>query len=222
MMHQRIGKKIFIYLFIFFILVTITNKKISLDLKITEFNITSSYDLDIKKIQSDLKNFSNINILSFNKKEIIDIIKRNKAVEEFKVLKVYPSTLNFEIKKTKFLAITKKNNLDYLVGANGNLIEIDDETYNLPYIFGKIDVKNFLIFKDLIDNSKIKFDNIENFFYFNSNRWDIVNKQGLILKLPNNITIEKLNLIHKIIKDERFKNLKIIDFRQNDLMVINE
>ena len=222
MMHQRIGKKIFIYLFIFFILVTITNKKISLDLKITEFNITSSYDLDIKKIQSDLKNFSNINILSFNKKEIIDIINRNKAVEEFKVLKVYPSTLNFEIKKTKFLAITKKNNKDYLIGTNGKLIEKKDTISNMPFIFGNINVQNFLKFKKAIDKSNFKFNEIENLYYFKSNRWDVKTKKGLSLKLPSDLSPQKLNLIYEIIQKKNFSGNKTLDFRQSNMMVIDE
>ena len=46
--------------------------------------------------------------------------------------------LNVEIKKTELLALTKKNGKDYFVGANGNLIEINDNIPELPFIFGNI------------------------------------------------------------------------------------
>ncbi len=222
-MHQRISKKILIYLSIFFILVTINNKKISLDFYgIKEFNIISPYDLDTKKIYDDLKILTNTNIFSFDKKQIFKIINSNKSIEEFKVLKVYPSTLNIEIKKTKYLAITKKDNVDYLVGANGNLIEINDINYELPFIFGNINIENFLNFKKMIDISKFKFSELKSIYYFNSNRWDIVDKKGSIVKFPHNISVAKLNLFYEITKKDNFKDLKTLDFRQNGILVINE
>ena len=64
------------------------------------------------------------------------------------------------------------------MGANGNLIENEDFNYDLPYIFGNIDTKNFLSFKKIIDNSNFDYSEIESILYFNSNRWDITNKRG--------------------------------------------
>ncbi len=223
MMHQRISKKIFIYLLIFSILVTVNNKKLTFDFyKIKKFNIVSSYDLNTDKIYKELINFTNYNIFSFDKQHIYKIISSNKAVEYFQVSKVYPSTLNIEIIKTQFLAITKKDNVDYFIGANGNLIEKNDNNYDLPYVFGNINVNDFLHFKNIVDNSKIKFTDFENIYYFNSNRWDVVNKEGIVLKLPHKLSVEKLNLIFKIIKKNELKDLKIFDFRLNNMMIINE
>ena len=223
MMHQRISKKIFIYLLIFSILVTVNNKKLTFDFyKIKKFNIVSSYDLNTDKIYKELINFTNYNIFSFDKQHIYKIISSNKAVEYFQVSKVYPSTLNIEIIKTQFLAITKKDNVDYFIGANGNLIEKNDNNYDLPYVFGNINVNDFLHFKNIVDNSNIKFTDFENIYYFNSNRWDVVNKEGIVLKLPHKLSVEKLNLIFKIIKKNELKDLKIFDFRLNNMMIINE
>ncbi len=222
-MHQRISKKIFIYLLIFSILVTVNNKKLTFDFyKIKKFNIVSSYDLNTDKIYKELINFTNYNIFSFDKQHIYKIISSNKAVEYFQVSKVYPSTLNIEIIKTQFLAITKKDNVDYFIGANGNLIEKNDNNYDLPYVFGNINVNDFLHFKNIVDNSNIKFTDFENIYYFNSNRWDVVNKEGIVLKLPHKLSVEKLNLIFKIIKKNELKDLKIFDFRLNNMMIINE
>jgi len=223
MMHQRISKKIFIYIFIFFTFVTITNSKFSYDFyKIKEFNINGLNQLEAEKLHDDVKIFRNINIFSFSKKDVSKIINSNKTIEEFNIIKIYPSTLKIEIKKTKFLAITKKNSIDYLVASNENLIEIKDTNLELPYIFGDIDVNNFLNFKKIIDISNFEFNKIKSLYYFKSNRWDIMTKDGLLLKMPINLTVKKVNLIFEIIKKNNFNDVKIIDFRQNNLMVINE
>ena len=223
MMHQRISKKIFIYIFIFFTLVTINNTKLSYDFyKIKQFNINGLSQLETKKLHDDVKNFINMNIFLFNEKDISKIIYSNKIIEEFGIVKIYPSTLNIEIKKTKFLAITKKNNNDYLVGTNGNLLKVNNTISDLPYIFGNINVNNFLNFKKKIDNSNFKFDEIMDLYYFKSNRWDVITKDGLTLKMPSNLTVENLNLIFKIIQGNDFDDNKILDFRQNNMIFINE
>ena len=222
-MPQRISKKIFIYLFIFFSLVTINNTKLSNNFyKIKYLNINGLDILETNKINKDLDDFKNNNIFLFDKKDISQKIYSNKFVEKFKVFKLYPSTLKIEIEKTKFLAITKKDNNDYLIGTNGNLIELNNATFNLPYIFGNINVENFLEFKKIIDISNLRFDEIENFYYFKSNRWDIKTKKGISLKLPSNLTVQKLNLIYEIIEKNDFNSNKTLDFRQNNMMVINE
>ena len=222
-MHQRISKKIIIYVFIFFTLVTINNTKLSYDFyKIKEFNINGLNQIEKEKLFKDIKIFKNINIFSFNKQDVSKIINSNEIVDEFDIIKIYPSTLKINIKKTKFLAITKKKGIDYLVLSNGNIIEIKDTNLELPYIFGNIDVNNFLYFKKIIDTSNFEFSEIKKFYYFKSNRWDITTKDGLILKMPMNLSVEKLNLIFEIKKKDYFNKVKIFDFRQNNMMVINE
>ena len=223
MMHRQISKKIIIYLFIFFTLTTITNTKLSNNFyTIKELNINGLNTLETKKVYDDLKNFKNTNIFLFDKQNISKKMYSNKIIEKFKIFKSYPSTLNIDIKKTKFLAITKKNNIDYLIGTNGNLIIANNNILDLPYIFGNVDVNNFLYFKKIIDNSNFKFNEIMDLYYFKSNRWDVITKDGLTLKMPSNLTVENLNLIFKIIQGNDFDDNKILDFRQNNMIFINE
>jgi|TARA_B110000444_G_C18833723_1_gene594732 cell division protein FtsQ len=223
MTHQRISKKIIIYLFILFTLVTISNKNLSNDFyTIKKLNINGLNASETRKINNDLKIFRNINIFLFGNNNISKKIYSNKVIEKFTIFKNYPSTLNIEVKKTKFLAITKKNNNDYLVGANGNLIKINNTVSDLPYIFGNINVNNFLYFKEIIDNSNFKFNDVKNLYYFKSNRWDVITKDGLTLKMPPNLTVEKLNLIYEIIQVNDFHDDKIIDYRQSNMVIINE
>ncbi len=163
-----------------------------------------------------------MNIFSINKKDISKIIYSDKTINDFKIIKIYPSTLKIEIKKTNFLAITKKKGRDYYVLENGNLIQIHNQKLKLPFIFGDVDVNNFLDFKKMIDSSVLEFNQIENFYYFKSNRWDILTKSGLILKMPINLTAKKLDVIFEIIQKQNFDDVKIIDFRQKNMMVIND
>ncbi len=223
MMHQRISKKIFIYLFIFFITVTINNNKLSNDFyKIKELNIIGLNKLETKNLYEDIKILIDNNIFLFNKKDISKIINSNKTVQEFNITKIYPSKLKIEIKKTNFLALTKKSGINYIVLENGNLLEKKHSSLELPFIFGDINVKNFLFFKNLVDASNFDFKKIKNLYYFKSNRWDILTKDGIIIKMPFNLTLENLNQIFEIIKEDKFENAKIIDFRQNNLMITNE
>ena len=108
-MHQQISKKIFIYLFIFLNLVTITNNKFSNDIyTIKKFDIIGLNYQETKKLIEDLKIFKNMSIFSLNKKNFFDIINSNKIIEEFTIFKIYPSTMKINVKKTDFLAVTKK------------------------------------------------------------------------------------------------------------------
>ena len=102
------------------------------------------------------------------------------------------------------------------------MIEIKDTISNMPFIFGNINVQNFLKFKKAIDNSNFKFNEIENLYYFKSNRWDVKTKEGLSLKLPSDLTVQKLNLIYEIIQKKNFSGNKTLDFRQSNMMVIDE
>ena len=222
MMHQRISKKIITYLFIFFTLVTITNKNLSSNFYvIKEFNINGLNTIETRKISNDLKIFEKMNIFLFTKKNISEKIYSNKIVEKLNIFKNYPSTLNIEIKKTKFLAMTKKDKSNYFIAANGNLIKVDIVNSDLPFIFGNVETNDFLNFKEIIDNSNFKFNDIENLYYFKSDRWDVIMKNGLTLKMPPNLTLEKLNLIFEMIQKNVFNDNKIIDYRQNNMIVIN-
>ena len=223
MMPQQISKKIFIYLFFFITLVTVNNSKISNNFyNIKQIYIVGLNKEETKKIYDSLIVFKKNNIFLFDKKDISEKIYSNKFVEKFEIFKIYPSTLNIKVKKTKFLGITKKNSIDYLIGTNGKLIERKNENLNLPYIFGNINVKDFLKFKKIIDESNFKFYDFENLYYFKSDRWDVKTKRGLSIKLPSELTVEKLNLIYKIIKKKNFSVNKTFDFRQKNMMVINE
>jgi cell division protein FtsQ len=223
-MHQRISKKIIIYLFLFTILVTVNNINfLNFNLPpISNFVISGLNNSEKKIFEEDLNFLRNENIISVDKDEVSKKIYANKIVEDLFVFKKYPSELKILIKRTNFLAITKKNNQNYYIGSNGNFILTKDILENLPFIFGDIEPEEFLKLKLHIDKSKFDFDQIKNLFFFKSKRWNIETKKGLVIKLPLNQIDLSLNILSKIVSEEQFKNKKVIDLRNNGQIIMND
>ena len=225
MMHQRTNRKIIIYLFLFAILASVNNfKYINLQLfKIDLINISGLNDTENSNLYEKITDYKKKNIFFIDNLEISKNINSNNLVEKFWVFKEYPSTININLIKTNFLGITKINNIDYLIGSNGKLIKKrNDQVIDLPFIFGSIDANDFLILKEILDKSNFDVSKIENFYYFNSNRWDIKTKKGLVIRLPSEVNVNLLNTLNQIIEDENFKNIKTLDFRQTNQIITYE
>jgi len=225
MMHQRTNRKIIIYLFLFAILASVNNfKYINLQLfKIDLINISGLNDTENSNLYEKITDYKKKNIFFIDNLEISKNINSNNLVEKFWVFKEYPSTININLIKTNFLGITKINNIDYLIGSNGKLIKKrNDQAIDLPFIFGSVDANDFLILKEILDKSNFNASKIENFYYFNSNRWDIKTKKGLVIRLPSEVNVNLLNTVNQIIEDENFKNIKTLDFRQTNQIITYE
>jgi cell division septal protein FtsQ len=225
MMHQRTNRKIIIYLFLFAILTSVNNFKYinSKLFKIDQINISGLNDIENNNLYEKIKDYKKKNIVFLDSYEISKKINSNNLVENFWIFKEYPSTININLIKTNFLGVTKINNIDYLIGSNGKLIKKrNDQVIDLPFIFGSIDVNNFLILKEILDKSNFDASKIENFYYFKLNRWDIKTKKGLIIRLPSKINVNLLNKVTQIIEDKNFKNIKTLDFRQTNQIITYE
>jgi len=224
-MHQLIDKrnKIIIYLLLLFILSTTTGKFVenqdSHFSTINQINIEGLSDANNSKIFNELKNLFYKNILLVGKEEIKKVISRYNVIEEYNIKKIYPSTININIRPTKFVA-RFSNNGQLLVGANGKLIEDKENIEILPYIFGEFTSKDFLTFKKNIDKSKFIFMEFKTLYFFPSNRWDILTHEGVLIKLPQDSFLESLNLAYKIISSNDFKNLSLIDLRIKNHLII--
>ena len=223
-MHQLTDKKnkIIIYLLFLFILSTTTGKFVEnqniYSSKISQINIEGLSSTDISKIHNELNSLFHKNILLLDKVEISKVITRYNIIEEYNVRKIYPSTININIKPTKFIA--RLSNNDQLVGVNGKLIGDKENNEILPYIFGEFNSEEFLIFKKNIIRSKFTFTQFKTLYFFPSNRWDILTKNNILIKLPLDNFSESLNLAYKIINSNKFKNKNLIDLRVNNHLII--
>ena len=156
-----------------------------------------------------------------NKKEIIEKLNSYKSIEKFFISKIYPSKLKIDIQKTNYLAITKKDDLYFYLGSNGNLIEANEKKENLPFVYGNINVEEFLKLKKIIDTSKFNFDEIKSFYYFKSRRWDLKTIDGITIRLPLENQKKSIEIILKLLNDNEFKDIKVIDLRQDNQVILN-
>ena len=223
MMHQLISKKVIIYLCLFFLLVTVNNSsiinlrlpKIEL-IKISGFNLNQS-----NQVKNVIESLKSKNIFFINQFEIKKNIFSDNVIEELSIFKNYPSTLIVDIKKTQFLAVTKKDGEDFYIGKNGKLIKKNKSIAKLPYVFGDLNMSEFLKFKKNIDDSNFEFNQILNLYYYKSKRWDIETSKGYLIKLPRENISEVLNLFIRLSKEKNFNDKRTIDFRQKGQIILN-
>ena len=216
-MHRLIDKKnkIIIYLLFLLMLSTTSNKFIVSQKnyfnKVNQINIKGLSSSDNSKIFNELNDLPYKNILLVGKEEIQRIMSKYNIIERYNIKKIYPSTINVNIKPTKFVA--RLSNNYQLVGENGKLIEDGENSEILPYIFGEFNSQDFLNFKKDITKSQFTFKKFKMLYFFPSNRWDILTNDDILIKLPQDNFLQSLNLAYKIINDNDFKNINLIDLR---------
>ena len=229
-MLQQIDKKqkLFIYFFLLFLLTTFNNLSLSnseyLKLKINQIKVSGLNSENNLKISEEFnKLLHQKNIFFINKDYFVNILEKNNLIHSFKVKKIYPNSIEVQVKKTELLAITNYNKKKFFIGSNGKLINFESSNKNLPYIFGKIKIENFTNLKKIIIESKFNFEEISELYFFPSGRWNIKSKKGILIKLPETNLLKALNLAHQITTNEIFKNNKIIDLRiYNHVISTNE
>ena len=222
-MLQQINKKIIFYISLVIILGTFNNKNIK-NFDFPKINMVNIEGIELNdneyfKIMSLIKLN---NLLSIQKSQIKEIFNSNNLIEEYEVFKRYPSSIEIKIKKTNFLASTNINGKNYLVGSNGKFINKKDYSKNLPFVFGNFETEKFLEFKKIILQTNFKYNNIKNFYFFPSGRWDIEMISGVLIKLPIKGIKESLNLSIDLINKKEFSNIKTLDIRQKNQIVIND
>ena len=229
-MLQQIDKKqkLFIYLFFLLLLTTFNNSSLSnseyLKLKINQIKVSGLNSENNLKISEEFnKLVYQKNIFFISKDYFINILEKNNLIHSFKVTKIYPNSIEVQVKKTELLAVTDRNNKKFFIGSNGKLINFEYSNKSLPYVFGKIKIKDFIEFKKIIAKSKFNFEEISELYFFPSGRWDIKNNKGILIKLPETNLLKALNLAYHITINEIFKNDKVIDLRiYNHVISTNE
>jgi len=220
-MQQRKSKKILLYFFLLLVVGSINNINFnSLTLQnINNINININ-GLDIKNKSTLLKqieNFNLNNIFLISKIDLTNEIESNSLVENYSVFKRYPSSIDINIEKTKFLAKINKNGQIFYIGSNGKFVKNDFLNNQLPFIFGNPEVIEFFYIKEIIDKSKISYSEIKNLYFFPSKRWDLELRDNTIIKLPNENTNLALKLAIDFLDDNKF-----IDARIKNQIILND
>ena len=223
MMQQRKSKTILIYIFLLLSVGSINNINVNgLKLQsIQNINIIGLDFSDKKILLNKIENFNLNNIFLISKSDLIDEIESNSLVERYFIFKRYPSSIDINIKKTKFLAKINKNGKIFYLGSNGKLIKNDLSNSQLPFIFGNPETIDFFNIKEIVDKSKISYSDIKNLYFYPSKRWDLELRDSTIIKLPSDNINLALNLAIEFLYNERFKD-KIIDARIQNQIILND
>ena len=223
-MHQRKSKKILIYFFLLLVVGSVNNIDInnSKFQSVKDINVTGLDEENNSIISNKIKNLNLDNIFLINQKDLITQVESNSLVEKFFVFKRYPSSLNINIDETRFLGRISKNGKIYDLGSNGKLIESRISNNELPFIFGNPKINEFLNIKKIIDESQISYGEIKNLYFFLSKRWDLELRNNTIIKLPNYNIEDGLKLALKFLHSNELKDIKIIDARIKNQIILND
>tara|TARA_Y100000590_G_scaffold453747_1_gene599361 strand:+ start:6721 stop:7413 length:693 start_codon:yes stop_codon:yes gene_type:complete len=220
MMRQSINRKrIYFYLLIFlFISTTFNYTSISKlnDLSlIKEIDIRGLNDKEENNIRDKLKIFKNNNIFFIKKKEIENILSIFNFLDNIYIKKVLPSKLIILAKKTKFLGIAIIDGKKFYIGSNGKFTPITQVTKeeNLPIVFGKFPVDEFIKLQSILIKKEIKLKKIKKYFYHPSKRWDLEDYKGLVLMLPYHNVENSLKTYKYLFDNTLISSVKIVDLR---------
>tara|TARA_Y100000813_G_scaffold91921_1_gene65496 strand:+ start:186 stop:872 length:687 start_codon:yes stop_codon:yes gene_type:complete len=221
------NKKIYLYLICFLFLSTAMNHKFpkilkdNFLLKNIKINIESPY---IKsQIELSLNNLMNNNIFFLDKKNIENRLMKFDYLENVFVTKNYPSTLIINANMTELLAITFLDQKKYFVGNNEKFIlakELNNDK-ELPLIFGKFSIQDFIKIKKILANEGIDQKKINKFYYHKNKRWDIFYKNNIIIKLPDKNVKYAVKLLKQFLKFNEIKTNSIIDLRINNRLILS-
>ncbi len=223
-MHQRKGKKILFYLFLLLIVGSINNNslsKIQFE-KIKNIKISGLSENENTKLLDNIKKLNFKNIFLIERNQISEIINSNNLIENYEIFKKYPNSINIKIEKTNFLAKISRNGKIFLVGSNGKLSDIKFSDRELPFIFGKPKISEFLEFNNIIEQSRFSLNEVKNLYFFPSKRWDLELKNNVILKLSKDHIKISLDQAFELLNDNNFNDIKIVDARIKNQIILND
>jgi len=229
-MRQHVDKSFF-YLFLFLMLLFLTsmNSQKFVEKKESFFNLKSIEVIGLEKsinsqIEKNLNFLKNTNIFFIDKEILKDQIDKYNFIENYNIIKHYPSKIILELQQANFLAQTIQNNKIFLIGSNSKFIDTTkfNNYEDLPVAFGKFTAENFVSFKKILNQSDYNYNNIKEIFFYPSGRIDIKNKNNVLIKFPIHNLEKALSIANKIINNNKFNN-NVIDLRiSNQIILSNE
>ena len=228
MLQSISKKKIYFYLLILLLLSSTFNFNIISKYKklnsINHINIVGLHEKEKNRLENNLKIFLNKNIFFISKEEAEKILENNNFIDSYKVVKVFPSKLLVNVKKTEFVGKTILNGKKFYIGKNGKLTEISlvKKEYNLPLVFGNFKVQEFLKLQEILNRNGFNLDEIKKYYYYKINRWDIENNDEVILKLPSKNIEKSLKDYRYLLTTNKIIQSYSIDLRMKNKIIIND
>ena len=175
-----------------------------------------------REISTSLDKFYNYNIFSINSEEINNILSNFNIISEYKIKKEYPSVIRIDLKKTNIVAYYYDKNQKIYIGNNGKKIKKNNlKSKDLPSIEGQVDIKKFLELKKNLLNKGFKLNDFSKFYFFKSNRWNLLFKNEILVKLSADDIEFSLKLLKDIIKSSNISGIKVIDLRIKNRVILS-
>ena len=227
MMLQSISKKrIYFYLLILLLLSSTFNfniiskfKKLNL---ISYINILGLNEKEKNILEKNLEIFINKNIFSISREEVSNRIKIISFLDNYNIIKVFPSKLLVNVKKTEFVGKTILDGEKFYIGKNGKFTKIllVEKEYNLPQVFGSFEINEFLKLQEILKVNGFNLSKIKKYYYYKSNRWDIEKNDDIILMLPSKNIEKSLINYRSLLKTKKIMTGKLIDLRMNNKIIL--
>ena len=218
-------KKSLFGLIVLFILLTTYTPKFNFiensNLYIQKIEIENAYIVRSDQIKKKLMFLYKENLFFLNLKDIEKNLKQESFVESFSVKKIYPNTLKIIIEEKKPIAILHNKKEKFYISNKGDLIDfIDIKIYkDLPTVFGNGE-SFYSLYQDL-QNIRFPLERIKSFYFFESDRWDLVMHDDKVIKLPTRDYLSSLKNFMLSKANSNFNNYKIFDYRIKDQLILN-
>ena len=228
-MHLQVNKKnkILFYFILFILFTTIKNNNFysikNKLFKIDSIDIYGLKDQDKVQIIENLNYLFGTNLLFLDNDKISYDLEKLGYLENYKIFKMYPSSLNIYADYTNLIARTFiDGNMSYLT-SNGKFISKSnlDIPAIIPNVYGKFNPEDYFNLNEILKKNKFQINEITEYFYFESNRWDIKMRNNTIIKFPSTNLDQYIKIAKLLIKNNNEK--KIIDLRvSNQVIITNE
>ena len=219
-MHQLIDKKkkILIYLLFLFILSSTFNQELK-KFFINNF-LVNKLDYNNLKLNIQLDEIIGKNILTLNKNEIISFIDNYPILHSFQINKIYPNSLKIDFIETDIIAKFYKDGELFYLGENEKFFLVNDKNIDVPIIKGFFEINNANNFLKLLKKSDLDLKSIASLISYPSERWDIVFKNNLIIKLPINSDLKLIETAKLVLLNSEIEK-KVIDLRIKNKMILS-
>ncbi len=227
MLQSISKKKIYFYLLILLLLSSTFNFNIiskfnKLNL-ISDINILGLNEKEKNILEKNLEIFINKNIFLINREEVHKRIRINNFLDNYNIVKIFPSKLLVNVKKTEFVGKTILAGEKFYIGKNGKLTKIFlvEKEYNLPQVFGSFEVNEFLKLQEILNTNGFNLSKIKKYYYYKSNRWDIKNSNDIVLMLPSRNIEKSLKNYRSLLKANKIIPDQLIDLRMKNKIILS-
>ena len=224
-MLRKLDKKnyIFFLLIVFLILSSTHNSNFKYNnfFNVKKIEVVGLNKTDNAFLENEFTNLVGSNIFTLNKKsfELINSINR---IKSYNIKKIYPNQVKVYLESAKAIGFVKNINELVILGNNGKIIETQTLPKNIPEVTGTNDMKKIFQTIEIIKKSDFDIRKIKKINFFPSKRIDIEFENKKKIKFPINLKIDDLNFGFRVINDEKFNQVKIIDLRITNKVITDD